>query len=61
MAEKDAGDPTQTDAFQRVIRHFVTTPHRPHGSMRSEDKRTGADKASPDRKRGRAAKAPAAS
>jgi hypothetical protein len=34
MAEKDSGDPIQTDAFQRVIRHFVTTPPKPHEQMK---------------------------
>jgi hypothetical protein len=28
MAEKP--DPTKEPEFQKVIRHFVTTPHKPH-------------------------------
>jgi hypothetical protein len=28
MSEKS--DPTKDPEFQKVIRHFVTTPHKPH-------------------------------
>ena len=26
----DKPDPTKDPEFQKVIRHFVTTPHKPH-------------------------------
>ena len=37
MNEKD--DPTKAPEFQKVIRHFVTTPHRPHEPLRKAAKR----------------------
>jgi hypothetical protein len=27
---EDKSDPTKAPEFQKVIRHFVTTPHKPH-------------------------------
>jgi hypothetical protein len=27
-------DPTKTPEFQKVIRHFVTTPHKPHEPLK---------------------------
>jgi hypothetical protein len=27
-------DPTKAADFQKVIRHFVTTPHKPHGPLK---------------------------
>jgi hypothetical protein len=26
----DESDPTKDSEFQKVVRHFVTTPHKPH-------------------------------
>ena len=47
----DNPDPTKDPEFQKVIRHFVTTPHRPHESLASKNRREEADKASPQKKR----------
>jgi hypothetical protein len=27
-------DPTKDPEFQKVVRHFVTTPHKPHSEMK---------------------------
>jgi hypothetical protein len=43
-------DPTKDLEFQKVIRHFVTTPHRPHESLAEENKRAVATKASRTKK-----------
>jgi hypothetical protein len=53
-------DPTKEPEFQKVIRHFVTTPHRPHDSLNAEHKHSGEDKANPQKKRARPAKDSAA-
>jgi hypothetical protein len=33
MAEKNL-DPTKDPEFQKVVRHFVTTPPKPHSEMK---------------------------
>jgi hypothetical protein len=33
-------DPIKDPEFQKVIHHFVTTPHRPHESLGSQNKRS---------------------
>ena len=33
-ADEPAEDPMARADFQKVIRHFVTTPHKPHESMK---------------------------
>jgi hypothetical protein len=38
-------DPTKDPEFQKVIRHFVTTPPRPHESLASERKQQKRDRA----------------
>jgi hypothetical protein len=35
MTEKP--DPTQVPEFKKVIRHFVTTPHKPHVPLRADN------------------------
>jgi hypothetical protein len=37
MIEKKP-DPTQDPEFQKVIRHFVTTPHKPHEPLGKKGK-----------------------
>jgi hypothetical protein len=32
-ADKPVEDPTARADFQKVIRHFVTTPHKPHSPL----------------------------
>jgi len=39
-------DATKTPEFQRVIRHFVTTPHKPHESLKK-----ASDKAAPSKRK----------
>jgi|HubBroStandDraft_1064217.scaffolds.fasta_scaffold50858_3 hypothetical protein len=41
----DKPDPTKAPEFQKVIRHFVTTPHKPHAPLKS-------NKRNPDRQNG---------
>src|SRR5271169_2120876 len=36
--EGAGSDPTKYPEFQRVIRHFVTTPHKPHEPLRKKKK-----------------------
>ena len=48
MADKP--DPTKDPEFLKVVRHFVTTPPKPHEKMRLGKSRTkGAEKANPMR------------
>jgi hypothetical protein len=44
MTEKP--DPTKDPEFQKVIRHFVTTPHKPHEPIgkKKKDAPTGREK-----------------
>jgi hypothetical protein len=51
----DEPDPTKAPDFLKVIRHFVTTPHKPHEPLGAKHKRDAADKASPKLKRGKPA------
>ena len=37
MADKKP-DPTKDSEFQKVIRHFVTTPHKPHAPIGEKKK-----------------------
>ena len=34
MAMDEKPDPTKAPEFQKVIRHFVTTPHKPHAESK---------------------------
>jgi hypothetical protein len=34
----DKPDPTKEPEFQKVIRHFVTTPHKPHEPLGKKGK-----------------------
>jgi hypothetical protein len=45
-ANKPAEDPVTQADFQRVIRHFVTTPHKPHESINK-----ASDKAAPNKRK----------
>jgi len=55
MANKS--DPTKDPEFQKVIRHFVTTPPKPHSAMKiGKRKAKVGEKANPPKKRGRALK-----
>jgi hypothetical protein len=38
MAERKS-DPTKDPEFQKVIRHFVTTPHQPHEPLGKQDQK----------------------
>jgi hypothetical protein len=50
-------DPTKDPEFQKVIRHFVTTPHQPHQPLKKQaPKKTGSD--NPPKKQGRSKKNP---
>jgi hypothetical protein len=42
-------DPTKDPEFQKVIRHFVTTPHKPHGPIGKRKPKNDAD-ASPKKR-----------
>ena len=35
--EKKTVDPTRAPEFQKVIRHFVTTPHKPHEPLKKRE------------------------
>ena len=35
----DKSDPTKDPKFQKVIRHFVTTPHKPHAPIGAREKK----------------------
>jgi hypothetical protein len=36
----DNSDPTKDPEFQKVIRHFVTTPHKPHEPLGGDKRKT---------------------
>lgn len=38
MSGKEPHDPTEDSEFQKVVRHFVTTPHKPHKPLGAEQK-----------------------
>jgi len=48
MGDKNQ-DPTKDPEFQKVIRHFVTTPHKPHKPIR-KNKIAKRKKAAPEQK-----------
>ncbi len=43
MNEKPS-DPTKEPEFQKVLRHFVTTPHKPHEPLKKRDPDEKTDK-----------------
>jgi hypothetical protein len=43
MNEKPS-DPTKEPEFQKVVRHFVTTPHKPHKPLKKRDPDEKTDK-----------------
>jgi hypothetical protein len=45
MAKSPEKDPTQDPEFQKVLRHFVTTPPQPHKPKAESDARGKAHKA----------------
>jgi hypothetical protein len=50
-------DPTKDPEFQKVVRHFVTTPPKPHSAMKIGKRKAEAiPDAEPPKKRGRLAK-----
>jgi hypothetical protein len=46
----DKSDATKDPEFQKVVRHFVTTPHKPHKPIGKSKPKAGA-KANPSKKR----------
>jgi len=52
----DKSDPTRVPEFQKVLRHFVTTPPRHHKSLSSEHKQAPDAKANSQKKRSKPAK-----
>lgn len=40
---KEQSNPTQDPEFQKVIRHFVTTPHKPHEPIGKDKAEKSAD------------------
>jgi hypothetical protein len=51
-ADKPVKDPTARDDFQKVIRHFVTTPHKPHSSLGTTPQKKRGGKATPKARKG---------
>jgi hypothetical protein len=53
-------DPTKKPEFERVIRHFVATPHKPHSPLGTPSKTKRGSNATPkDRKGSKDARATA--
>jgi len=53
MSDDQKNDPTKDPEFQKVIRHFVTTPPQPHSEMKIGKRKVKANsKAGPPEKRG---------
>jgi hypothetical protein len=50
-ADKPVEAPTSRDDFQKVIRHFVTTPHKPHSPLGATPKTKRSDNAKPKSKK----------
>ncbi|MGH3631606.1 MAG: hypothetical protein ACRDRL_29730 [Sciscionella sp.] len=48
---KEKEDPTKDLGFQKVLRHFVTTPHKPHAPLGQQKKLIAGNKANPYKKR----------
>ncbi len=44
--KKKVDDPTKDPDFMRVVKHFLKTPHKPHETMKDQERR-----APPRRKR----------
>jgi hypothetical protein len=38
-SEKKTADPTKDPAFQRVVQHFLKTPHKPHIVKKKDGRR----------------------
>jgi hypothetical protein len=43
MSDDQKNDPTKDPEFQKVIRHFVTTPPQPHSEMKIGKRKTEAN------------------
>jgi hypothetical protein len=52
-----SSDPTKKPEFERVIRHFVTTPHKPHKPHKSIGE-SGSDKSKPIKTKNRRQRRP---
>jgi hypothetical protein len=52
MAKDEKPDPIRDPTFQAVIRHFVTTPHKPHKAPKEAASQTSSNDKRPATKPG---------